>query len=1159
MLPYLNNQETYSIQDAANFLGISPQTLRRLEERGILIPERTEGNHRRYTQEALATYKKNKKRVGTSTLITPQVRNFGSEATATISNTSSQPGIQIISPTQPIQKQPSLNTVSQISNQPVPSVTDQLRNIIKFGKPQADLVQEIESPFPLETNGYEVIENPEQSQPKSHGFPKKPSIIFSGVLAVILLIFFSLLFFNRNSSLKTSTTTSQTNNSKYQNMYSGKKPLTSDLVFKVEIPSIFGGNVEFLQNLTVDKNLTVKGKAIFNSGISTNNQNIDAGNGTITASNVLYGIKAGTGISVTAGQTPTISNSGVTSLQNQTGSLQLTAGSGISISGLTISATGANSSSLSSSYWQQSGNSLFPTTLSNDILIGGNTLSSALFSVSGTTGNVGVSGTVNFSGLNASSPVFTDASKNLTNTGILDIGHGGTGQTSFSSNAVLFGNGTGPLNSTSPPTAGQVLMGNLSGVPTFTTLTGGISVDGAGNVSIGSHVVTLGPNTTGNYQSGTTAGNGISVSGTPDAGWSPTIAINLTSSGVSSSTSANSGLESTASGLSLLRGCGNGQILKWDADLDLWECNNDAGAGSNAIINVTGNSYSSIDTSTLNFSNDFSLNESPLGQTNIAIDYATSYITRSNQNETISGVWNFSNGIGIGTTTPGAQLNISSASTGKALAIFNEIGDQNILTASSSGNTVFTIDNTGAIITGSYQGTTIAAQYGGTGQSSYTAGDLLYATGATSLGKLSAGSGNNGRVLTVVAGLPVWASVSGGVGGLCTDCVINDPSSNAFNTITPTASNVTGLSVAQASGGNVDIFNVTNNGGGTTYLQVASNGNILLPNSFLGIGTTSPISLLDTEGKVTGKALVSLNETGNQNILTASASGTTVFTLDRSGNLNSVSGAYQIAGNSVLSSTTLGTGVTSSSLTTVGTLTSGTWNATLITSQYGGTGFNNSAAAQYALPYYSATGVLGGTLAVGTTGQCLVGNTTAAPSWSSCTGLGTNYFQRNTTTLSPATASDSLLLADSGTTTNFRLEVNGKQTGKALVSLNETGNQNILTASASGTTVFTLDRSGNLNSVSGAYQIAGNSVLSSTTLGTGVTSSSLTTVGTLTSGTWNATLITSQYGGTGFNNSAAAQYALPYYSATGVLGGTLAVGTTGQCLVGNSNGQVPQT
>ncbi len=123
----------------------------------------------------------------------------------------------------------------------------------------------------------------------------------------------------------------------------------------------------------------------------------------------------------------------------------------------------------------------------------------------------------------------------------------------------------------------------------------------------------------------------------------------------------------------------------------------------------------------------------------------------------------------------------------------------------------------------------------------------------------------------------------------------------------------------------------------------------------------------------------------------------------------------KIAGTSVLSATTLGTGVTSSSLTTVGTLTSGTWNATLITSQYGGTGFNNSAAAQYALPYYSATGVLGGTLAVGTTGQCLVGNTTAAPSWSSCTGLGTNYFQRNTrTTLSPATASDSLLLADSG-------------------------------------------------------------------------------------------------------------------------------------------------
>lgn len=47
---------------------------------------------------------------------------------------------------------------------------------------------------------------------------------------------------------------------------------------------------------------------------------------------------------------------------------------------------------------------------------------------------------------------------------------------------------------------------------------------------------------------------------------------------------------------------------------------------------------------------------------------------------------------------------------------------------------------------------------------------------------------------------------------------------------------------------------------------------------------------------------------------------------------------YRVNGTTVLSGSGLGTGVTSSSLTSVGTLTSGTWNATTIGVAYGGTG-----------------------------------------------------------------------------------------------------------------------------------------------------------------------------------------------------------------------------
>ena len=51
---------------------------------------------------------------------------------------------------------------------------------------------------------------------------------------------------------------------------------------------------------------------------------------------------------------------------------------------------------------------------------------------------------------------------------------------------------------------------------------------------------------------------------------------------------------------------------------------------------------------------------------------------------------------------------------------------------------------------------------------------------------------------------------------------------------------------------------------------------------------------------------------------------------------------FKIYGTEVLSATTLGSGVTGSSLTSVGTISSGTWNGTVVDATYGGTGVNNS-------------------------------------------------------------------------------------------------------------------------------------------------------------------------------------------------------------------------
>src|SRR4030042_4389756 len=52
-----------------------------------------------------------------------------------------------------------------------------------------------------------------------------------------------------------------------------------------------------------------------------------------------------------------------------------------------------------------------------------------------------------------------------------------------------------------------------------------------------------------------------------------------------------------------------------------------------------------------------------------------------------------------------------------------------------------------------------------------------------------------------------------------------------------------------------------------------------------------PTSLLTVNGQVAGKALVMLNETGNQNILTASAAGTTRFFIDTVGTMRLIGAA----------------------------------------------------------------------------------------------------------------------------------------------------------------------------------------------------------------------------------------------------------------------------
>ena len=97
-------------------------------------------------------------------------------------------------------------------------------------------------------------------------------------------------------------------------------------------------------------------------------------------------------------------------------------------------------------------------------------------------------------------------------------------------------------------------------------------------------------------------------------------------------------------------------------------------------------------------------------------------------------------------------------------------GTLNRITSTGGVNPVIDIDagyvgqasitTLGTIGTGTWQGTAVGPIYGGTGQTSYLTGDILYASAANTLSKLPAAV--NGQVLTLAAGIPSWATPTTG-------------------------------------------------------------------------------------------------------------------------------------------------------------------------------------------------------------------------------------------------------------------------------------------------------------------------------------------------------------------------------------------------------------
>jgi hypothetical protein len=206
----------------------------------------------------------------------------------------------------------------------------------------------------------------------------------------------------------------------------------------------------------------------------------------------------------------------------------------------------------------------------------------------------------------------------------------------------------------------------------------------------------------------------------------------------------------------------------------------------------------------------------------------------------------------VTSVTPTGIAIAAAAVSGLAASATTDTTDASNITSGTLGTSRLSgsytgVTGVGTLTAGTWNATAIAANYGGTGFSTYTVGDILYADTTTSLAQLADVAVGNALISGGVAAAPSWGKI-----GLATHVsgtlpIANGGTGSTSTTFVDLAANVTGTLPVGNGGTGAATFTANNVllGNGTSALQVVApgtNGNVLQSNGTTWVSAAAPSS-----------------------------------------------------------------------------------------------------------------------------------------------------------------------------------------------------------------------------------------------------------------------------------------------------------------------------